>query len=245
MSSIVVICIVVICIGAVLLALAAGGWARYGRRRLRAPFGAEVGSVAEEYDGPRAVDRELRRRRNLNDGLLLRTISAPDRAAYARSWSRLQHEFPGSPAAALSDAERLVAQLLDARGYPGVDLADQLALLSVEHPVCWRATAARSNSADMPERIPPRRRRTSCARPWRPATRWSPNSWRTPARRGPGDGRVEAARVSPVVDRWAHWRTALAPSGRVRSADAGGARGGWSRGVTPKTMGPAMGVGAG
>lgn len=134
MSSIVVICIVVICIGAVLLALAAGGWARYGRRRLRAPFGAEVGSVAEEYDGPRAVDRELRRRRNLNDGLLLRTISAPDRAAYARSWSRLQHEFPGSPAAALSDAERLVAQLLDARGYPGVDLADQLALLSVEHP---------------------------------------------------------------------------------------------------------------
>jgi hypothetical protein len=131
MSGIVVISVLA---AVALCCVAVGCRARYGRRRLRAPFGAEVGRVAQEHGGPRAVDRELRRRKSLNDGLLLRAISAPDHDAFARSWSRLQHEFAANPASALSSAERLVAQLLDARGYPGVDAADQLALLSVEHP---------------------------------------------------------------------------------------------------------------
>ena len=126
--------IVVTCVVALLLALVGGGWAWYGRRRLRAPFGAEVGNVAEEHGDPRAVDRELRRRNNLNDGLLLRTISVPDRDLYEQSWARLEGEFPQSPVTVLGSAERLVARLLDVRGYPGVDAADQLALLSVEHP---------------------------------------------------------------------------------------------------------------
>jgi hypothetical protein len=126
---------IVVVPGAILLVfLAGGGWAAYSRRRLRAPFGTEVDKVTEAQDGPRAVDRELRRRKNLNDGLLLRTISASDHDSYARSWEQVQDEFTERPASALSSAEGLVARLLDARGYPGVGAEDQLELLSVEHP---------------------------------------------------------------------------------------------------------------
>jgi hypothetical protein len=125
--------IITILVGAVFLGAAGGGWLRYNKRRLRASFGPEVGTVALEHESVRAVDRELRRRKSLHDDLSLRPISAQDREFYATSWEHLQGEFVDDPSLALASAERLVTTVLETRGYPGADNDEQLALLSVEH----------------------------------------------------------------------------------------------------------------
>lgn len=126
--------IIVGLIAIVFLGSAAGGWVRYTKRRLRASFGPEVLTVARQENGNvREVDRELKRRKNLHDELDLRPISAQDQEFYATSWKHLQGEFLDDPSLSLTLAARLVATVLDARGYPGGDTEEQLALLSVEH----------------------------------------------------------------------------------------------------------------
>lgn len=125
--------IITIMLAVVLLSSAAGGWIRYRKRRLRASFGPELKTVAQDHGSPRQVDRELRRRKKRHDALELHTIATEDQAYYATTWEHLQGEFLDDPSLALTSAERLVATVLEARGYPGADVEEQLALLSVEH----------------------------------------------------------------------------------------------------------------
>ncbi|MBR7837211.1 hypothetical protein KDL01_28295 [Actinospica durhamensis] len=116
----------------VLAAAAVTAWWS-GKRRLRAAFGPELDTVAQDYGSTRQVDRELRRRKKEHDALQLTPISAEDQAYYATTWEHLQGEFLDDPSLSLNSAERLVATVLKARGYPGEDEQEQLALLSVEH----------------------------------------------------------------------------------------------------------------
>jgi hypothetical protein len=125
--------LITIIVALVLLGAVAAGWARYNKRRLRASFGPELETVAQEQGSPRKVDRELRRRKKRHDALELHAISAEDQAYYASTWEHLQGEFLDDPSLALTDAERLVTTVLEVRGYPGHDAEEQLALLSVEH----------------------------------------------------------------------------------------------------------------
>lgn len=125
--------LITIIVAVVFVGAAAAGWVRYRQRRLRASFGPELKTVAREQGSPRKVDRELRRRKKRHDELDLRTISPEDRAYYATTWENLQGEFLDDPSLALTGAERLVATVLEARGYPGDDAEERLALLSVEH----------------------------------------------------------------------------------------------------------------
>ena len=112
---------------------AAGGWVRHRRRTLRASFGPEYEHIVQEHDTSREVDRELRRRKSRHDGLDLQPISPQDQEHYADSWNGLQAGFLDNPKRSLSGAEHLVATVIEARGYPGDDLQEQHALLSVEH----------------------------------------------------------------------------------------------------------------
>jgi len=126
--------IIIAAIAAILLlSLAALGWVGHERRSLRKSFGAEYETVAQEKDTKQEVDRELLRRKRLHDTLRLRAISAVDQEYYTTSWARLQDGFLDNPARALSTAGQLVSQLLTARGYPGEDAGERLALLSVKH----------------------------------------------------------------------------------------------------------------
>ena len=125
--------IITVLFAAVFLGAAASGWLRFKKRRLRESFGPELKTVAAEHAGVREVDRELRRRTSLHNDLSLRAIGAQDREFYTTSWENLQGEFVDSPSLALATAERLVATVLDARGYPGGDEEEQLALLSVKY----------------------------------------------------------------------------------------------------------------
>lgn len=125
--------LITIIVVVVVLAAAGFAWSARSKRKLRASFGPEVQTVAEDQGSARQVDRELRRRKKEHDALQLRAISPQQQENYATSWEHVQGEFLDDPALALVSSEKLVANVLEARGYPGGDAQEQLALLSVEY----------------------------------------------------------------------------------------------------------------
>ena len=125
--------LIVIIVVVVLVAAAVAGAAYTGDRRLRAAFGPELDTVAQQHGGTRQVSRELRRRRRAHDALDLTPLGPEDRAHFTATWEHVQGEFLDDPALALSGADQLIATVLKARGYPDVDPEEQRALLSVEH----------------------------------------------------------------------------------------------------------------
>lgn len=116
-----------------LAALAITAWNGYKLSKLRASFGPEYEQLTKQHGSKRAADRELQRRRQLHSRLTLQPITSEDHDHFAESWKHLQGTFIDDPRLALASAEKLVGKVLDARGYPGVDADERLALLSVEY----------------------------------------------------------------------------------------------------------------
>ncbi|TQM30715.1 hypothetical protein [Nocardia bhagyanarayanae] len=127
---------VAVAIVAVLVALTAVlllSWPMLRTRRLRKRFGPEYDRAVEQRDDRRAAERELRERELRHAGLELRDLSEDQRKQYTARWADVQERFVDDPAAALSDADRLVTSVMSDRGYPAESYDQQLADLSVEH----------------------------------------------------------------------------------------------------------------
>jgi hypothetical protein len=105
----------------------------HSKRKLRESFGPEYDQLVQERGSSREADRELVRRKQEHAKLELRPISEQDRAAFLESWEHLQASFIDDPVFSMNSAEQLVSTALEARGYPGGDREEQLALLSVDY----------------------------------------------------------------------------------------------------------------
>jgi hypothetical protein len=126
-----------ILIAVVALALVVAVW--YGvqasrRRQLRDRFGPEYDRTLSRTDGRWAAESELRERRERVDALDLRPLSQPDHDRFAAEWTKVQAEFVDTPVEAITDADRLIQQVMERRGYPVADFDRRAADLSVEHP---------------------------------------------------------------------------------------------------------------
>ncbi|MCC2278017.1 hypothetical protein LKL35_21700 [Streptomyces sp. ET3-23] len=103
------------------------------RRRLRERFGPEYDRTVEQTGGRLAGERELRAREKHHDELDIKPLPDSSRNRYAQEWSGVQQEFVDRPEQAVHDADRLVASLMNERGYPTEGFEQQLKDLSVEH----------------------------------------------------------------------------------------------------------------
>ena len=126
----VIVIVIVVVVVAVLAALAVR---TMQRRKLRERFGDEYQRVVDEKGGRSAAEAELRRREKLHASLELRDLSDADRARFRDGWVAVQTLFVDDPVSAVRDGDRLVTELVAARGYPVSDYEDRLAHLSVEH----------------------------------------------------------------------------------------------------------------
>jgi hypothetical protein len=121
----------------VLALVAVLGWVMYDRRRsasLKSRFGPEYGRVVEEADDRRAAEAELAARQKRVDELDIRPIPEADRDRYAAEWKTVQARFVDEPAAAISEADRLIGDVMEAQGYPVADFDQRAADVSVDHP---------------------------------------------------------------------------------------------------------------
>ncbi|GGP85080.1 hypothetical protein GCM10010266_04100 [Streptomyces griseomycini] len=103
--------------------------------QLKRRFGPEYDRAVARHDGDaRAAERELAERVERHGGLRERPLEPAERERYVARWTAAQERFVDAPGDAVAEADRLLAELAGAKGFPdGGHYEDQLAALSVHH----------------------------------------------------------------------------------------------------------------
>jgi hypothetical protein len=133
MSPGVIVAIVVI----VVLVVAAAAWFYTQRRRseqLRERFGPEYDRAVEEHGDRTAAERALQERQAQVEQLDIRPLSPQESERFGTAWREAQARFVDDPVAAIKEADRLVQEVMGARGYPMGDFDARASLVSVNHP---------------------------------------------------------------------------------------------------------------
>lgn len=117
----------------VLAALAAILLTRRRTAALHERFGPEYDRVVEKSGDRRAAEQELQQRAQRRQQLNIRPLDAMQREAFAASWRTVQARFVDAPREAVADAESLVRDVIQQRGYPVGEFDQQEADLSVDH----------------------------------------------------------------------------------------------------------------
>jgi hypothetical protein len=141
----------------VLVALAIVARVRRRRARLANTFGDEYHRTAS-LESPRAAERKLTAVEKEHDELEIREVAPVARERYLDEWHEAERRFVNDPTDAVRSAERLVARLLEERGYPAdADGAEASPHVAIDHPQAFerfrQARALSSNGRDETERL--------------------------------------------------------------------------------------------
>ncbi|MDN0194518.1 hypothetical protein [Streptomyces sp. S.PNR 29] len=128
----------IVIVAAVLLVAAALTLRSRGAQRgpgLKRRFGPEYDRALARHDGDaKAAERELAERVERHGSLRERPLEPAERERFEARWTAAQERFVDSPHEAVAEADRLLAELAGARGFPdGGQYEEQLAALSVHH----------------------------------------------------------------------------------------------------------------
>lgn len=104
-------------------------------RALKDTFGSrEYDRTVDEAGGRRAAESELRERQKQYDELDIKELSPESRDRYIRRWQSTQSRFVDDPKGAVAEADALVQEVMEERGYPTNDFERRVADISVAHP---------------------------------------------------------------------------------------------------------------
>jgi hypothetical protein len=122
----------------VILALVAVGVWLYSRKRqserLIQRFGPEYGRTVDELGSRTKAESELRERENRVKKLDIVPLAPEEAARFSQAWKTLQGRFVDNPKGVLIEADQLVRELMQLRGYPMGDFERRAADISVDHP---------------------------------------------------------------------------------------------------------------
>jgi hypothetical protein len=105
-------------------------------KKLRAQFGgAEYDRAVLKDGGRRHAEAGLEERKQRVEGFHVRPLAAADRARFAESWRGVQARFVDGPAGAVTEADRLLGDVMSTRGYPVSNFEQVAADISVDHPL--------------------------------------------------------------------------------------------------------------
>jgi hypothetical protein len=119
------------------IALAAAIWFFYDQRRrqqLQKHFGPEYERVVSEEGDQRRAERVLSERESRVKKLDIRPLSDAARDHFVTRWRKVQERFVDDPRGAVSDADALIGEAMETRGYPVGDFEQRAADVSVDHP---------------------------------------------------------------------------------------------------------------
>ena len=129
--------VAIVLVVAVLAAIGVALWLYLQKRRsdgLRKSFGPEYDRARQEHPGRRATERALEERKERVEQLRIRALSPEERDRFHERWRAAQAQFVDDPAGATRAADALVAEVMQARGYPVGDFEQRAADVSVGHP---------------------------------------------------------------------------------------------------------------
>ena len=125
---------------AVVILLVIGGllgmaFARRQRtKRLQERFGLEYDRTVNEVGDRRRAEDELEARLEHVKALEIRPLSAEEAERFTKEWQLAQAEFVDQPLASVQQANRLIKEVMNARGYPVDDFEQRAADISVDYP---------------------------------------------------------------------------------------------------------------
>lgn len=101
---------------------------------LRARYGPEYEHLARTIGDKARVEKELDARERRVSRLHIRLLEERELGPYRDSWRSVQTQFVDDPRRAVAEADRLVQDVMNARGYPVGDFDQNAADISVDHP---------------------------------------------------------------------------------------------------------------
>jgi hypothetical protein len=102
--------------------------------RLAQQFGPEYGRAVQDLGSRHKAEAELRNRQKRVEKLNIIPLAPAEADWFGREWSRLQGRFVDNPKGVLIEADQLVRELMQKRGYPMGDFDQRAADISVDHP---------------------------------------------------------------------------------------------------------------
>ena len=103
-------------------------------KRLKDRFGPEYDRMVNEVGDKRQVENELQARLAHVEQLNIRPLTAEEVNRFALEWQATQTEFVDEPLASLQKADRLLREVMKAKGYPVEDFEQRAADISVDYP---------------------------------------------------------------------------------------------------------------
>lgn len=103
-------------------------------QHLKEHFGPEYDRAVAGRGDPAKAELELIKREKRVQSFSIKPLSPESRARYAEQWNEVQRRFVDDPGAATADADALVNQVMETRGYPVADFDQRAADLSVNYP---------------------------------------------------------------------------------------------------------------
>jgi ABC-type nickel/cobalt efflux system permease component RcnA len=97
-------------------------------------FGPEYDRTVNEMGSRDKAEAELLARKKRVDELDIVPLSPADAQRFSQDWRALQARFVDNPRGVLADADLLVRELMQKRGYPMGDFERRAADISVHHP---------------------------------------------------------------------------------------------------------------
>lgn len=101
---------------------------------LKQKFGSEYDRVVHQHGDPQRAENVLVERERRVSHFELRTLPPAERDRYAQSWAFVQKKFVDDPKGAVNEADRLVTDVMNARGYPMSEFNQRAADISVNYP---------------------------------------------------------------------------------------------------------------
>jgi hypothetical protein len=126
--------VVVVVLIAVLAALAYVYVRKRRSAELRQHFGPEYDRAVREHGSERRAEAVLGEREKRVEKFRIRELGAEEREGFISQWRAVQARFVDDPKGAVSQADDLVIQVMQGRGYPMADFEQRAADISVDHP---------------------------------------------------------------------------------------------------------------
>jgi uncharacterized protein YneF (UPF0154 family) len=131
-STIIIIVVLVVVIAGAIFGLV------FSRRKrsdqLQEKFGTEYDRTVQTMGGEKKAQSELNERQKHVGTLDIRQLSVSEHDRYLAEWTAVQSKFVDEPGQAIVDADRLIMEVMQIRGYPVSDFEQRAADISVNYP---------------------------------------------------------------------------------------------------------------
>jgi hypothetical protein len=122
---------------AILVVIAVAAYLQHRKAKtaaFRNRFGSEYDRAVLEHGSSQKAEAKLADRETRVETLKIRDLGATERERFVSEWQTVQSRFVDHPKAAVTEADDLIAALLEARGYPKDSFEQRAADVSVTYP---------------------------------------------------------------------------------------------------------------